>query len=98
MCVFVCLCVCVCVGLCLRDVSVKSRCPTPTPLVRRVVGTAVLTPPVRRTVFKHSESEGRILEAMATPLRTDRTGTSPLTCLKDMVSPTLWGLVSQCEM
>lgn len=80
---------CVCTGLCLKDVLVKSRCPTLTPLVRQGAGTAGLTLPVRRAVFRRSESEGRTLEAMATHLRTDLMGTSRLTCQKDMVSQTL---------
>lgn len=83
---FVYVCMFVCVGRCLRDVSAKSHCPTLTPLVRRGVGTVGLTHPVKRVVFRHSESEDRTLEAMATPLRTDLMGTNRLTCPRDMVS------------
>lgn len=82
-----CVCLCVCLGLSLRDVSVKSRFPILTLLVQRGAGTVGLTRPVRRTVFRCSESEGRTPGAMATPLRIDLRGTNRLTYQRDMVSP-----------
>lgn len=80
-------------GLCLRAVSVKSHCHTPTLRVLQGVGTVVLTHPIRRAVFRHSEPEGRIQEAMATPPRTDLMGINLLTCQRVMVSYTIWGFI-----
>lgn len=70
----------------MRDVSVKNRCPTPIPLVLQEAGTVGLTLPVRKAVFRRSESEGRTPEVMATPLKTDLMGTNHLTCQRDTVS------------
>lgn len=88
--------VCVCVflfffspGLCSRDVSVKSRCLTLTPLALQVAVIVDWTPPVRRAVFRASESGGRTLEVMATPLKTDLMGTSSQISLRDTVSNSL---------
>lgn len=80
-------CLCVCLGPSLRDVSVKSHFRILTLLVQRGAGTVGLTHPARRTVFRHSESEGRTPGVMATPLRIDLRGTNHLTCQRDMVSP-----------
>lgn len=66
----------------------KNRCLIPTPPALRAAGTAVSTRLVKKTVFSPNESGGRTPEDMATHLRTDLTGTSHPTCLKDMVSPT----------
>lgn len=76
-------------GLCSKDVSVKSRCLTLTPLALQVAVIVDWTPPVRRAVFRASESEGRTLEVMATPLKTDLMGTSSQISLRDMVSNSL---------
>lgn len=76
-------------GLCSRDVSVKSRCLTLTPLALQVAVIVDWTPPVRRAVFRASESGGRTLEVMATPLKTDLMGTSSQISLRDTVSNSL---------
>lgn len=81
-----CWCVWMCAGLCLRDASTKSHFPIQTPPGQRVVGTVALSHPVRRTVFRCSESEVRTLEATVIPLRADHMDTNHQTCLRDMVS------------
>ncbi|MEQ2178551.1 hypothetical protein GOODEAATRI_015247, partial [Goodea atripinnis] len=73
-------------GLFLRGVSVKSRCPTPTPPALQGAGTAGWTHQVRRAACRLSESGGRTPEVMATPLRTGLMGISRLICQRDMVS------------